>query len=140
MSRRANFNQFTLTDSQPTSRCCSPSRVMMNGAAYSLWHSLHCIYGLGKNLCSVVPALLVQPYCVVNPFALCTHQECNFARGLAGEAPFARPKSTHTICCWGDWALTLRGPCSLGPFDHVVASLQQTSASEPEKNQITACR
>jgi len=68
---------------------------------------------------------------------LCTHQECISAGRLAGEAPFATPKSTHTVCCWGYWALTLRSPFSLGSLDHVVASLQQTSASEPENNQIT---
>lgn len=76
-SRRANSNQFTLTDSQPPSctssapcafvfgdaqacsafsTCCSPS----HGAAHGLWHSLHCIWCLGK---SYVVLSLLSWYC-----------------------------------------------------------------------------
>lgn len=101
--------------------------MMSNGAAYSLWHSLHCIYSLG--CIQVVLSLLY--WC--SRTVLSTHLHCALIWNaiLAGEAPFATPKSIHTTHCWGYWTLTFQSRCPLGPLDHVVASLQQTSASEP---------
>ena len=62
--------------------------------------------------------------------------EAPFA-GLAGEAPFARPKSTHIFCCWGYWPLS--GLCSLESLDYVVCITEANVSSEPENNRVTAC-
>jgi len=73
-------------------------------------------------LCSFGAAILC-----CQPFALCTHQECNSARDWQVR-PLSQDQNQHIqFVARTVGGLALRDPCSLGPLDHVVASLQQVS-------------